>query len=216
MVLAILLGVTAILWQPISVLLTTQDTSQLKDEVESLGLLAPVAFLALSIIQIVGAPIPGYPVQFLGGVLFGTLMGGIYGVIGMALGGLISAWLARNLGRPFVEKHVAPQTLAKYENPAKLESLGTWIVILLIPLGDVPYYIAGLSRVKLKTLFWAIILSRGPFTFIFTWAGANSIEAPKWITGALLALILTIVAVGYLSRHRVSLWVDTHVLHRLQ
>ncbi|MFQ5577532.1 MAG: TVP38/TMEM64 family protein [Anaerolineae bacterium] len=211
-----LLGVTTALWRPIVVLLSMQDTALLRAEVARLGALAPAAFLGLSVVQIVGAPIPGYPVQFLGGALFGALLGGVYGVLGMVAGGVLAAWLARTLGRPFIEAHVAPQTLAKYERLAKLETLWVWVLILLTPLGDFPYYIAGLSRVKFSTLVLAILISRGPFTVLVAWAGATSVQAPPWVFWLLVAGVLALVAAGYVWRNRLSGWVDRHLLHRLQ
>jgi uncharacterized membrane protein YdjX (TVP38/TMEM64 family) len=215
LVILLLIGVAAILWRPLSVL-GEQDEARLSAEVERLGALAPVSYLALNIIQIVGAPIPGYPVQLLGGVLFGTLLGGIYGLVGMLAGGLTSTWLSRRLGRPFIEKRIDPQTLARYDNLSRLESFGVWVIILSLPTGDIPYYLAGLSRVRYTTLALAILASRGPFTFVFAWAGANSLEAPPWLLWGGLALILMIILLGYLARERITRLVDRHVLHRLE
>lgn len=210
-----LVAATALLWQPISILLGSGDEIALKSVMNNLGIGAPLAFLALSVVQIVGAPIPGYPVQFLGGALFGVAWGAIYGIVGMLMGGLLAAWLARRLGRPFIEKHVDAAQLDKYEKLTKLESVGLWIIVLLIPLGDFPYFVAGVSRVKFRTLGAAILLSRGPFTFLIAWVGANSTQAPTWMIGALFAIILAFVAVGYIFRAPISVWVDRHILHRL-
>ncbi len=216
LVILVLAGTAAALWQPIAALMTAQDVDQLRAEVGRMGALAPVGLLALSVVQIVGAPIPGYPVQLLGGALFGTLLGGIYSIVGMAAGGLVAAWLARKLGRPFIENHVDPQTLDKYERLTHVDSLWAWVVILLIPLGDFPYYFAGLSRVRLRTLFWAILISRGPFTFLITWAGANSVAAPGWIIALMFVVVLSIVAVGYLSRNQIHLFMEKYVLYWLE
>jgi hypothetical protein len=70
--------------------------------------------------------------------------------------------------------------------------------------------------VRYTTLALAILASRGPFTFVFAWAGANSLEAPPWLLWGGLALILTIILLGYLARERITLLVDRHVLHRLE
>jgi len=214
-VVLILVGVSTVLWQPLVTLLQTQDAALLAAEVERLGWLAPLAYLALNVVQIVGAPIPGYPVQFLGGALFGTMLGGVYAAFGTVAGGLISAWLSRTLGRPFIEKQISAETLARYEGLTKLETLWVWVVLLLIPLGDFPYYLAGLSRVKFKTLAAAILLSRGPFTFVITWAGATSVQAPAWVFGALLAGVLVVVTLGYAFKTPLTLWLERHILHRL-
>jgi len=210
-----LVAATALLWQPISILLGAGDELALKSAMSNLGVGAPLAFLALSVVQIVGAPIPGYPVQFLGGALFGVFWGAVYGIVGMLMGGLLAAWLARRLGRPFIEKHVDAAQLDKYEKLTKLESVGLWVIVLLIPLGDFPYFIAGMSRVRLRTLGAAILLSRGPFTLLIAWVGANSTQVPPWMIIALFVIILAFVGVGYVFRAPLSGWVDRHILHRL-
>lgn len=212
LVMLVLAAVTLILWRPIWMLMTTSDNHALQAEMERLGPLAPLAFLALSVVQIVGAPIPGYPVQFLGGILFGLGFGSLYGVIGVTAGGFIAAWLSRTLGRPFIEKHVSPVALAKYEGLARLESLWVWVLILLLPIGDIPYFIAGLSRVKLGTLAAAILLSRGPFTVLIVWAGASATAAPAWAIGVMFAAILALVGLGYRFRNRLGGWIEDRVL----
>lgn len=216
LVIILLLLVSAILWRPIVSLFSQADAQSLQQEVDQLGVLGPLGLVALSIIQIVGAPIPGYPVQLLGGALFGTWIGGIYSVIGMALGGMIAAWLARRLGRPFIEKQVGVETLRKYESLAQLQSLWVWVIILTIPLGDFPYYIAGLSQVKYRILLLAILISRGPFTFVISWVGSTSVEAPTWMIWTIFGLILLIVLIGYLSKDRIQAWLDRTILPRLE
>ena len=214
-ILALILAGT-ILWRPILTLFGEPDPVALQAEVDRLGLLAPLGFFALAIIQIVGAPIPGYPVQILGGALFGVWLGGVYNLIGMIAGGLIAAWLSRTLGRPFVKKQVGSEALRRYESLARLETLWMWVILLSIPLGDFPYYLAGLSRVKYRTLALAILVSRGPFTFLISWVGETAQTIPRWIFGALLALILGLIITGYLFKDKLALWLDNHVLHRLQ
>ena len=215
-VILLLVGVTAVLWQPIAVLLSGGTETDLAASIASLGVWAPVAFFALSIVQIVGAPIPGYPIQFLGGALFGLGWGGAYGVLGVVAGGVVAAWLARQLGRPFIERHVEPAQLEKYERLAKLEKVWMWGIILLLPVGDFPYFIAGLSRVPLRTLALATLLSRGPFTFLVAWVGASSIQAPPWVFIALIVAVLALVALGYIFRIPLTNFFDKHVLHRLE
>jgi len=207
----------AILWQPIINLIRQPDPAALQAEMDRLGVLGPLGFFALCIIQIVGAPIPGHPVQILGGALFGTWLGGLYNVIGMMAGGLIAAWLGRRLGRSFIEKQFGPNTLTKYENLINLETLGVWTIVLFIPvLGDLPYYFAGLSRVKYTTLATAILLSRAPFTFVAAWMGATSLRASPQIFWLILSLVLGILVIGYLAKNRISAWLEQVLLRRLE
>jgi uncharacterized membrane protein YdjX (TVP38/TMEM64 family) len=75
------------LWIPISRIGT--NPAAIRAWLEPMGPLAPVAFFLLNVIQIVVAPIPGYPVQVLGGILFGFVLGAVYTVAGMTAGGPI-------------------------------------------------------------------------------------------------------------------------------
>jgi uncharacterized membrane protein YdjX (TVP38/TMEM64 family) len=53
---------------------------------ERIGILAPLAFVALQIVQVILAPIPGQTLAGGGGYLFGTLWGTVYSMIGVVLG----------------------------------------------------------------------------------------------------------------------------------
>jgi uncharacterized membrane protein YdjX (TVP38/TMEM64 family) len=69
------IAVLAALWLPLSQMGTNPAT--IRAWLEQLGPLAPLAFFLLNVIQIVVAPIPGYPVQVLGGILFDFIPGTI-------------------------------------------------------------------------------------------------------------------------------------------
>ncbi|MFQ5613798.1 MAG: TVP38/TMEM64 family protein [Anaerolineae bacterium] len=210
----ILLTIVAILWRPVVALFS--NPASVRTEVEALGPLAPVGFLALTVVQIVVAPLPGHPTQLLGGALFGVPVGSIYNIAGMTAGGLLATWLARKLGRPWLERQVDPDQLARYEGMARLESVWVWVIILLIPLGDFPYFLAGLSQIKLRRMALAILLSRGPFTVLVTWAGASAVVAPPWLILLLFATVLAIIALGYLFRRPLNAWMEQHLVHRLR
>ena len=194
----------AVLWVPLSKLGT--DPAAIRDRIEQLGPLAPVAYFLLNVIQIVVAPIPGYPVQVLGGILFGFIPGFIYAVGGMVAGGTLAAWLGRRLGRPWLENRLGPETLEHWNEVAHIDSFWTWWVILLIPLGDIPYFLAGLSRIRLSTFALAILTSRGPFTVLIVWAGDSVVDLPLTWVALLMAVIGLIVIIGFSQAGRLEVW----------
>ncbi len=194
----------AVLWVPLSKLGT--DPAAIRDWIERLGPLAPAAYFLLNVIQIVVAPIPGYPVQVLGGILFGFIPGSIYAVGGMVAGGTLAAWLGRRLGRPWLENRLGAETLEHWNEVAHVDSFWTWWVILLIPLGDIPYFLAGLSRIRLSTFALAILTSRGPFTVLIVWAGDSVINLPLTWVALLMAVIGLIVIIGFSQAGRLEAW----------
>ena len=204
--------VLAVLWQPLSQL--DMNSAELRVWIEGLGPLAPVAFFVLNVIQIVVAPIPGYPVQVLGGILFGFIPGSVYTVGGMVTGGTLAAWLGRWLGRPWLEKRMGVATLEHWREAAHIDSFWTWWVILLIPLGDIPYFLAGLGRIRLSTFALAILASRGPFTMLIVWAGDSVINFPLTGMALLLAGVGMIVIVGFSQARRIEAWGRAYVVNR--
>ncbi|GAB4445131.1 MAG: hypothetical protein Kow0031_27620 [Anaerolineae bacterium] len=196
------IAVLAALWVPISRLGT--DPAAIRAEIEQMGPLAPLAFMLLNVAQIVVAPIPGYPVQVLGGILFGFVPGSIYTVGGMVAGGVLAAWLARRFGRPWLEKRVGSETLQHWGDAAHIDSFWTWWVILLIPLGDIPYFIAGLSRIGLAKFALAILASRGPFTVLIVLAGDSVLNWPLTWIALFMAGVGLVVIVGFSQAARIE------------
>lgn len=203
--------ILAALWHPLSLVGT--DSSVWRAEIEGLGPLAPLAFFLLNVIQIVVAPIPGYPVQVLGGILFGFIPGSIYTVGGMVAGGTLAAWLGRRLGRPWLEKRMGAETLQRWGQIMHIDSFWTWWVILLIPLGDIPYFFAGLSRIRLRMFALAILTSRGPFTMLIVWAGNSVVNLPLTGIAVLIAVIAIIVIIGFSQAKRIEAWGQRYVVH---
>jgi uncharacterized membrane protein YdjX (TVP38/TMEM64 family) len=208
---ALVILILAALWRPLSQVGT--DSSVWRAEIEGLGPLAPVAFFLLNVIQIVVAPIPGYPVQVLGGVLFGFIPGSIYAVGGMVFGGTLAAWLGRRLGRPWLEKRMGAETLRRWSQIMHINSFWTWWVILLIPLGDIPYFFAGLSRIRLRMFAFAILTSRGPFTVLIVWTGDSVVNLPLTGIAVLMAMIVIIVIIGFSQAERIETWGQRYVAH---
>ncbi|MDM8520696.1 VTT domain-containing protein [Anaerolineales bacterium HSG6] len=183
------------------------DTLALRTWMEQLGILGPVVYFLLNVAQIVVAPIPGYPVQVLGGVLFGVALGSICAVGGMVAGGTLAAWLGRKLGRGWLNKQVGAEELERWSETANIDSFWTWWAILLIPLGDVPYFFAGLSRIPLRKFALAILLSRGPFTVLIVWFGNRvAVDFPISSLAWVMTGVGLIVIIGFHQRERFERW----------
>jgi uncharacterized membrane protein YdjX (TVP38/TMEM64 family) len=193
-----------VLWLPLSRLGT--DPVVVRTWIEGLGPLAPVAFFLLNVAQIVVAPIPGYPVQVMGGVLFGLIPGSVITVGGLTAGGTLAAWLGRRLGRPWLEKRMGRETLKAWSAIGHINSFWTWWIILLIPFGDIPYFIAGLSRIRLRRFALAILTSRGPFTVLIVWLGDSAINLPLTWLALTMAVVVLFVIAGFSQAGRIEAW----------
>ena len=208
----LIVAILALLWVPFSKV--GADPTQVRTWIEEMGPLAPLAFYVLNVIQIVVAPIPGYPVQVMGGILFGFVPGTIYSVAGMVTGGVLAAWLGRRLGRPWLIRRMGADSLQQWSEAAHINSFWTWWIILLIPLGDIPYFIAGLSNIRLAVFALAILASRGPFTALIVWTGDNMVNLPlTWLALAMAGVGL-IVMLGFSQAERIERWGRNYIKKR--
>lgn len=207
----VIVGLVIIFWQPLAEL--NSDRADVRRVIEGLGPLAPLFFFGLNVIQIVVAPIPGYPVQVLGGLLFGPWAGSIYTVGGMTAGGTLAAWLGRRLGRPWLEKQVGHEALDHWREMAHIDSFWTWWIILIIPLGDIPYFFAGLSKIRLLTFALAILTSRGPFTVLIVLMGDSVLDLPLTWIALLTAAFGLLVIIGFSQSKRLEKWGRAYVAY---
>ncbi len=177
------------LWRPLMRLVT--DVEQARLWLASLGPWGPVALILTNAAQIVFAPIPGYFVQLAGGYLFGALPGALYGIIGMLLGGASAMALSRWLGRPFVERWLGVERVLRWEKVLHADSIWVWFLLMASPVGDVPYYLAGLSRIPIWKILGVVTVTRGPAVWMAAAVGAGAVRlAPKWLLIALVGVAL--------------------------
>ena len=160
----VLFTIIFIFWKPLFQIF--KNPQQMKRLVAGYGIIAPLIFIGLQILQVVVFIIPGEVPQIAGGYLFGTWYGILYSLIGIAVGSTINFLLARWLGIPFVK------LVLKEEQMEKIKGLATssrsqiivFIIFLIpgLPIKDIMSYIVGLSPMKLYVFLIVSMLGRLP------------------------------------------------------
>jgi uncharacterized membrane protein YdjX (TVP38/TMEM64 family) len=189
-ILALALALIAawVLWRFGGDILTlVEDESALRAWVSSLGWIGPLALVGVNVLQIVVAPIPGYAVYFVAGYLFGSVWGSIWGSVGLLAGGMTAMWLARIYGRPFVERMLGAERMARWERHTHSDSTWVWGLLLLSPVGDTPYLLAGLSTVGFRKVLLLTIITRVPFAVAAAAVGAGLMYLTWWQIAAVAA-----------------------------
>jgi len=140
-----------------------KDIHEISSLIAKFGVIAPIAFILLQIIQVVLFIIPGEVTGFIGGILFGTFWGTVYTTIGVVLGSFFAFLLARKFGRPFVEKMIGQKYIKKLDSFSEAKITFIFFMIFLLPLfpDDIFCFLAGLT--KMKTKVFLIIVSVGRF-----------------------------------------------------
>lgn len=149
------------------------STAVAREQFRSLGIWGPLAFVLLNALQVVVAPLPGYPLYAAAGYVFGPWAGGFYATLGMALGGWAAAILGRAFGRPLVARLVGEENLRRWEHTVRADSLWSWALVMVAPTGDIPFHLAGLSSLPLWKVVVLGVCIRGPAVFLLAAAGAN-------------------------------------------
>jgi uncharacterized membrane protein YdjX (TVP38/TMEM64 family) len=166
-------------------------------------------FLLLQIAQVVAAPIPGEVVSFLGGYLYGPVLGTVLSAVGLTLGSLLAFGLARVFGRPLVQRFVDEKTIARFD--FLLRPQGTFLVSILFLIPGFPKdylcYILGLGHLSFARFTVIVATGRLLGTVMLTVGGdlLREGEYDKLFVLAAAAVVALVVALAY--RDRLERWV---------
>jgi len=134
-------------------------------------------------------PIPQTAVIAALGIIYGTLLGGLLGSVGLITSGLLGYGLMRTSARQFVKRFVGPQSLNKMES--LFERTGAWAIVVTRSL---PYsvpeamvFLAGLAGMPMGKFAAALTVGSVPTAFAFAAIGAG------WADQPVLALVVSYV-----------------------
>ncbi|MGL5347590.1 MAG: TVP38/TMEM64 family protein [Peptostreptococcaceae bacterium] len=138
-----------------------------------------------------------------GGLAFGFINGYIYTTIGALIGGSLSFYISRKLGRETVKK----LTKEKLDNIEKMiNERGFFIIFLLrlIPLFpfDVISYGAGLTSISYKDFILATLVGTIPGIAVFTNIGAQSVNIGSNSFYISIAALILLFAASFLLKNR--------------
>ncbi len=192
---AVMIILTFVCWPVVKLIQSDEGRLILKDFVSDNLLLGAVMFLALQILQIVVALIPGAVVQVLGGVLFGGFWGTVLCVLGTFLGEAIVFYVVRRFGKPLVEAIIDVKNIRRlsFLQDTKKCELAVFI-LFLIPVmpKDALTYIAPLTRIKPSSFFLLSMLARSPWLVVSNVFGSSLQSGNIFI----MVLMFIIVAIG--------------------
>lgn len=145
-----------------------QDKNLFINYIKTFGVLAPICFILLQIIQVIIPIIPGGISSLTGVLAFGPILGFIYNYIGLIIGSTIAYYLAKKYGLKIIKKLFKEKTINKYQKYIKENYFYRIFVIgIFFPIlpDDLLCYIAGLSQITFKR-FIAIILLGKPISLL--------------------------------------------------
>lgn len=177
--------------------LAAGDRETVRDMLLSFGAFAPIASILLNVAQAVVAPVPGFVVPFVNGVVFGTWEGMLITWIGGIAAASTCFWISRKFGARFAERFCSESGFAKGLND-KLERHAFVAIIMARLVPGVPFdflsYFVGLTRVPFRAFAMATAIGSAPHAFLYAYMG-SSLEIPLWM-GILMTPALGLAYAG--------------------
>ena len=157
-------------------ILTSQENMQ--KFIMGFGTAAGIILVLIQIIQVIIPVIPGGVSCVAGVIVFGAGMGFVYNYVGICIGSILVFLIAKRYGRALMVKMFDKKLIDKYESWTEKNGRFTKLFALAIFLPVAPddflCYLAGTTRMKLKT-FTAVILLGKPLSIAAYSMGLNLI-----------------------------------------
>ncbi|RKX86255.1 MAG: TVP38/TMEM64 family protein [Spirochaetes bacterium] len=185
---------------------------KLKAWLKSGRILTPLLFIGLQALQVVVFIIPGEVPQIAGGYLFGIWDGILLSITGIAAGSIISFYLARILGVPFIHSIFKPEKVKKTEEIiVSSRSKLAFFLLFLIPgiPKDILCYIAGLSPIKIYTFLIISTAGRLPGIIGSVLMG-DAAAGKRWLfAGIIFTVAVVLFFIGFIYRERLEQWISS-------
>ena len=150
-------------------------------------------------------PVPQTAVIAALGVIYGTLLGGLLGSLGLITGGLLGYGLMFTSARRLVLRFAGRQSLHRMEGAFSRN--GAWAIVLTRSLPysvpEATVFLAGLAGMPVTTCVVALAVGSVPTAFAFAAIGAGWADRPMLalVVSYVLPIILLPIAL-YLMRRR--------------
>jgi uncharacterized membrane protein YdjX (TVP38/TMEM64 family) len=175
---------------------------RIRDFVVSFGIWSPIIYISIYVLRtffLFSASV----LSIAGGLAFGPFWGTVYTVIGASLSSAVAFFIARWLGRGFMDSFCKTCGTAVEGLDEKIGKRGFWIILFLRLVPIFPYeginYAAGLSKIGFWPYFWATILGIIPGSFAYNYLGGSlmNIRDPKILLAIFMVLIVIFIPTIY-------------------
>ena len=183
------------------------EPEKFRQWVDSHGLLGPLAFLGMMLLQVFVAVIPGEPLEIGAGYAFGAVEGTILCILGAAIGSTLVFLFVRRFGVRAVEVFISREKIQSLRFLQNTRRVHLFLLVAFLLPGtpkDVLCYVAGLTTLKLGPFILISSICRLP-SIVTSTIGGSALGSGQWGMAAIVfAAILVISAIG--------LWIYKRIL----
>ncbi|MCR5845488.1 MAG: TVP38/TMEM64 family protein [bacterium] len=199
-------AITIYLWPYIKELSSVEGRQHLIETVTNAGPWGVLVLLALQLIQVIIAAIPGEVVQIVAGILYGPFFGVIIILGGALLSTMFVYWLVQKLGTPFVSKIVPEGTREKLDFITRTSKIDIIVFIVFLIPGipkDFVTYIISLTDVRPSHFFLFSTIGRVPGVIASVYIGSSFAEGNWVVLVVFVAIALAILGVCLWKREAI-------------
>ncbi len=201
LVILILVAIIIYIYPTMKNLSSSEGKIELKEKIESLGVLGIVVLFALQVAQIFLFIIPGEPIEILAGMCYGSIGGCVFIMLSSAIISAIIFILVRKYGRKFIYSFCKKEKIEKFENSKlfKNERRIEIIILILFLLPGTPkdllVYIGALLPIPAMKFIVISTISRIPSIISSTIVGANIMNGNWKISILIYAVVFILVCI---------------------
>lgn len=182
-----------------------RDPESFRMWVDRSGIWGRFSFIAMVVIQVIVALIPGEPLELAAGYAFGAVEGTILSMIGILLGSWIIFRLVRRFGIRLVQVFFSDRdikSLRFLKDPRKTKVIAFLLMMIPGTPKDFLSYFAGLTNLTTAQWLSIVAVARIPSLLTSTFTGAAAGERNYLLAGIMTGLTLLVSAAGLLYYRR--------------
>lgn len=182
------------------------EPEKFREWVDSHGVYGRLAFLGMTMLQVVIAMIPGEPMEMVAGYAFGSIEGTLLCILGATLGGTIVFWLVRRFGTKAVLVFFSQEKIDSLKFLKSSRKRDTWIFILFFIPGtpkDLLNYFVGLTDMKYSKWLVISLVARIP-SIVTSTIGGDALGLKNYSFAILVfGITFAVSAVGLIIYNRI-------------
>jgi uncharacterized membrane protein YdjX (TVP38/TMEM64 family) len=166
----------------------------LKNWIQQLGILGPLAIIGLMTLAIVMSPIPSAPIALVSGAVYGHSFGTVYVALGAELGAIVAFFTARLLGADTLKRWLGGR-YDKYMLGSQTTLMGIVFVSRLLPFisFDMVSYAAGITSLSFWRFAIATLAGIIPSSYLLAHFGSELASAET------SSIAITLLLLGVIS-----------------
>lgn len=173
------------------------NPTQFRQWVNDNGIIAPIAFVGMVVLQVIIAIIPGEPLEIGAGYAFGTIHGTLLTMLGITIGSICIFLAVKRWGMKIVNIFFSQEKIENIKwihNTKKLYLIS--IILFAIPgtPKDLITYFAGLTEMKLLPFLLIVNFARLP-SIITSTLGGNAIGTKKYGMAAIVFAVTALITI---------------------